>query len=348
MTAWIAAAVSGALTLLLVPAAHRYARARGLIDQPGPRRSHDRPVARGGGIAIAAGLLAAFAVLGGTALPSEAGAGGGSGMLLALVLGLVAVVLLGAWDDHRPLPVRLRLPVQLGVAAGLVGACGGVPEITLNGAAVPVPVLWTLLAVPALVWMMNLFNFMDGSDGLAALEAAFAGLLLAWAFDRAGAALPAACALALTAAATAFLVWNRPPARIFLGDSGSLTLGFLLGGLALIGSTTGIVSVWAAFIAVSPFVVDATATLAWRLARGAGWYTPHRDHAYQCLIRAGWTHARVLTALAALNVAVVVPAFVLAIRRPERDGWIALVTGVFLLVLWFVARGRAQAEKEDA
>ncbi|NKI35527.1 glycosyl transferase [Wenzhouxiangella sp. XN79A] len=343
MTATLSAVIAAVLTLLLLPIVHRYVSRRGLIDRPGPRRSHDRPVARGGGVALALGLLAALMLI---------GAGGAAGsehvvIWVVLTVGIAVVALLGAWDDHRPLPVRVRLPVQLAVASVSVAAVGGVPSISLNGVEVAVPLLWSLLAVPAVVWMMNLFNFMDGSDGLAALEALAAGLLMAWAFDRAGAALPAATAAALAAASAAFLVWNRPPARIFLGDSGSLTLGFVLGALALIGSAAGHLSVWAAFIAVSPFVVDATATLVWRSVRGARWYTPHREHAYQCLIRSGWTHRRVLIALAGLNVLVVAPAFVVAVVRPDREGWVALTTGVFLLAVWFLARQRAQAERED-
>ena len=339
------AVLAAVLTLALVPVARRYALARGLIDQPGPRRSHDRPVARGGGLAVAVGLLAAFGLIG-----LQGGPLGDSALSLRALWGLTAgvaiVALLGALDDHRPLPVRVRLPIQLLVAIGLVFVFGGVSSISIGGQALPAAALWTVLAVPAVVWMMNLFNFMDGSDGLAALEALVAGALLGWAFERGGAALPAAVAFAVVGAAAGFLAWNRPPARIFLGDAGSLTLGFALGALALIGSVTGIVSVCAAFIAVSPFVIDATATLVQRRVRGAGWYTPHREHAYQRRIRAGWSHAQVLIALAVLNVGIVVPAFVFAVRRPEWDGWIALTTGVILLALWAAAGSRAPAENE--
>jgi len=340
------ATLAAVLTLVLVPIARRYAHSRGLIDHPGPRRSHDRPVARGGGIAVVIGLLAAFGAIWLQRAPDES-AVAGLGILAAFAAGVGIVGLLGAWDDHRPLPVRVRLPVQLAVAAGLVIALGGVASISIGAQALPGWVLWSLLAVPAVVWMMNLFNFMDGSDGLAALEAVVAGALLGWAFEWGGADLPAAVAFAVAGSAAGFLAWNRPPARIFLGDAGSLTLGFVLGALALVGSATATLPVAVAFIAVSPFVIDATATLVRRLVCGAGWYTPHREHAYQCLIRSGWTHAQVLAALAVLNACVVVPAFVLAVLRPESDGWIALTTGVILLALWAAAGSRAQAERED-
>ncbi len=330
-----AVAAAFVLTVLLTPLARRYARRRGLIDRPGPRRSHDTPVERGGGIALAVGLFAATLLM-----PPVPGAA-------AFQIGLMVIAALGLADDHRPLRVAIRLPVQLAVAAAVVMAVGGVPHIGLAGHAVEAWWVWTPLAALAIVWMINLFNFMDGSDGLASTQAAFSGLLLSIGFLDAGETALAAVAGALAAASLGFLAWNRPPARIFLGDSGSLTLGYVLGVLALVGTVTGSVSVWAAAIAVSPFVIDATATLVARLVSGREWYTPHRDHAYQCLIRSGWSHARVLVALVVLDLAVVLPAFLLASKVPAMDLAIAACTGVMLLVIWWLARQRAKAENRD-
>lgn len=331
----LAALVAGLATLVLVPLVRRYAKWQGLIDQPGPRRSHDRPVARGGGMALAVGLLAALPLLGRfDGAPTFA-------------VALTAIALLGIADDHRPLRVRFRLPIQLAAAALVVIALGGVPSIGVGESTIAAFWLWTPLSVLAVVWMTNLFNFMDGSDGLASMQALVSGLLFAAGFHLAGLPVLGGVGLAVAAGAAAFLLWNRPPASIFLGDAGSLTLGFSLGFLALAGTVTGAVSVWTAFIAVSPFVIDATATLALRLGQGSGWYTPHRDHAYQCLIRAGWSHGRVLLALVLLEVCLVVPAFALAVARPKWDLAIATGTGVILLGTWRWARHRAPAEKPD-
>ncbi len=330
-----AVGVAFVLTLLLTPVARAHARRRGLIDRPGPRRSHDVPVARGGGIALAVGVVAAAVMM-----PPVPGG-------VAFHMGLLAIAALGLADDHRPLRVAIRLPAQLVVAAAVVMAVGGVPVIQFAGESIGPWLAWTPLAALAIVWMINLFNFMDGSDGLASTQAAFSGLLLAVGFVDSGQTGLAVLACALAAASLAFLAWNRPPARIFLGDSGSLTLGFVLGFLALAGTVTGSVSVWAAAIAVSPFVIDATATLLARLVSGREWYTPHRDHAYQCLIRSGWSHARVLAALVVLDLAVVLPAFVLASKFPALDVAIAACTGVMLLAIWWSARRRAKAENRD-
>ncbi|MBY6205727.1 hypothetical protein [Halomonas denitrificans] len=332
---WMSLVAAFVLTLVLTPLARAYARRRGLIDQPGPRRSHVAPVARGGGVALAVGVGAAALMI----PPVPGGA--------AFPVGLLAIVALGFADDHRPLRVAIRLPVQLAVAAALVAAVGGVPVIEFAGQSIGPWLAWTPLAVLAIVWMINLFNFMDGSDGLASGQAAFSGLVLALGFLDAGETGLGALAGALAAASLAFLFWNRPPARIFLGDSGSLTLGYVLAFLALAGTVTGSVSVWAAAIAVSPFVIDATATLLARLVSGREWYTPHRDHAYQCLIRMGWSHARVLGALVVLDLAVVLPAFVLASKVPAWDAAIAACTGVMLLAIWSAARQRAKAENRD-
>lgn len=334
-SSWIGALAAALVTLGLTPVMRVYAQRKGLIDHPGPRRSHHVPIARGGGLALAVGVIV------GTALLEEIPA------LPAFLVGLGVIATLGLFDDHRPLPVRVRLPVQMLVAVGVVAALGGVETIRIGSLALGPPWLWSSLAILAVVWMINLFNFMDGSDGLAVLQAAISGTLFTGGFLAAGAFGLAGLSAVIAAGSLGFLVWNRPPAAIFLGDSGSLSLGFVLGFVALAGTATGRMEVLAAAIAVSPFVIDATATLAARLVSGREWYTPHRDHAYQCLIRSGWSHARVLAALLAINLVIVLPSFALAIAYPGMDGVIAAITGVMLLALWRWSRGRAPAEDRD-
>lgn len=311
-----------------------YALRAGMVDHPGPRRSHDRLVPRGGGLAIVLAMLAAL---------GEVPAGPGlwrDGFLFGSVL----IAGLGWMEDHRPLPVAWRLAIQLLLAGFVVTWLGPVEAIGIAGRLVPLVWLWTPMAILALVWMMNLFNFMDGSDGLAASQAIFSGLLLAmifFHFEQPGLAWLAALG---ASASAGFLVWNWPRASIFLGDVGSLFLGWWLGFLALAGTLTGTVSVWLAFIVVSPFVVDATCTLVWRVAGRAQWYTAHRDHAYQRLIRSGWRHGRVLRALLALNVSMVLPAAALAAWQPWADVIIAVAVGGAQFGIWY--RIRSDGAKE--
>lgn len=332
--AWAGPPTALVLVLALTPLVRNYALRRGLVDRPGPRRSHDRPVARGAGLAVAVAVMAAIPVTGSAmALPFTA------------CIGLLAV--LGAVDDHRAVSVGARLAVQIAVAVLAVIWIGPVETVSIGGWPITAPLLWSALAVLAMAWLINLHNFMDGSDGLASLQGAICGGLFAWAFARSGATGLAWPALVLAAACAGFLFWNRPPARVFLGDSGSLAIGGFIGLLALAGAASGVVSVWLSLAICMVFVIDATATLADRLIRGRRWYTPHRDHAYQRLIRAGWSHARVLRTYGLINLGVVLPGVALILHTPDHDLLVAAVLAGLMLAGWGVVRLFAVAEHQE-
>jgi len=317
------------LAWLMTPLAKRYSEWRGLIDEPGPRRSHDRAIARGGGIAPAWAIIlaAAFAI---PLLGQSRDWGFIAGALLLLVVGWA--------DDHHPLAVRWRLAAQIlaaGIAVFLLGLLS-VVEFRLGGVSVEIHFswLWTPLAVLAMVWLVNLFNFMDGADGLATSQTLISATLFAIGFLSAGETANALIAAIVAAAALGFLCWNWPPAAIFLGDSGSLVFGWCMAWLAFAGAGSGAISPVLAAIATAPFVIDATATLASRVRRGEQWYTPHRDHAYQRLLRSGWRHGQLLVAWTALNLLMVVPAFAIALLWPEGEALVAVVLGVLLVSIW--------------
>jgi len=325
LDAWQSAGLALIAALVLTPLMRWYSLRRGLIDQPGARRSHSSPVARGGGLAIGISLVmtaVAFA-------PNSA-------VVAPFVGGAAIVSLLGWRDDHAPLGVGWRLGIQLLLAAGIIAWLGPVEAISIGGVTIQAAWLWTPTAVLAIVWLMNLFNFMDGSDGLASSQAVISFTLFAFAFGLAGETAGAWLAAVAAGASLGFLFWNRPPASIFLGDSGSLLLGWCAGAFALTGTLSDSFSVWVSFIIVSPFVIDATVTLCWRLARGERWYTPHTNHAYQYLIRLRWSHGKVLLAWIALNGLLVVPATVLALWKPQADLGVAAVMTVILAGAWYV------------
>lgn len=263
--AWLALAPVLLLTAALTEWARRYALRRALIDPPGDRRSHVVPTPRGGGISIAAVMLlvlGALALMAPAAAVIHAGAAGG----LLLVAGV------GWRDDHVPVAVWKRLLTHVG--AGALLSVG----FWLGGAG-PWTVLVAFLAVPVLV---NVWNFMDGIDGLAASQAAMAAT--AYALLLPGDAWLAGLAWALVAASCAFLPFNFPRARIFLGDVGSGTLGYLLAVLlAWTFERRGVTAVaWPLLLLpLGVFLVDASLTLAWRIVRGERWWTPHVEHAYQ-------------------------------------------------------------------
>ncbi len=264
-----ALAVAFLVALAAISALRRSAVAHLLVDEPNERSLHGLPTPRIGGLGLLAGALpvtVAFA-------SAEAGWIAGLAMVVAIV---------SAIDDARSLPVATRLAAHL-VAAVLAVAVVGPPAGGLGVA---------IGAALAIAWMANLYNFMDGADGLAGGMAAIGFATFALAAHRAGAPDVALFAGALAAAALAFLVFNFPPASLFMGDAGSVPLGFLAGVLGWQGVARGLWPAWFPVLVFSPFIVDATLTLVRRLlAREAVWKA-HRSHYYQRLVLGGWSHRR--------------------------------------------------------
>ena len=244
-----------------------------VLDHPNERSLHQRPVSRIGGIGIAAGIAASVPFV---------------TQMEWWPLWLAACFLVGIsfLDDIISLPIIGRLLVHF-VAAG--GAAVG---LLLNRT----EVVLVLLAIVAIVWMTNLYNFMDGMDGLAGGMALFGFGFYALAGVLNGHLPFAVTNAAIAASAGAFLLFNFHPARIFMGDAGSTLFGFLAASLGLVGWQLGIWTLWFPGLVFSPFIVDATVTLARRLLRGEKFWRPHREHYYQRLVLSGWGHRRTVLA----------------------------------------------------
>ena len=267
LTLVAAFAVSSGLLWLLT----RPGLARWVLDRPNERSLHAAPVPRTGGVAIMAGVVAAacVALLAGAPFRDDVA----TALLLALALGALSF-----FDDMRGLDIRLRFFAHMAAAAGLLWQ-------SAQGMALP-----ALFAFPLLVWMTNLYNFMDGADGLAGGMTLFGFGAYAVAAGMAGDAALAALVASCAAAAAAFLLFNFHPARIFMGDAGSIPLGFLAGALGWLGWQRGLWDPWFPVVVFSPFIVDATITLLHRLVRGERVWQAHREHVYQRLVRLGWGH----------------------------------------------------------
>lgn len=238
-----------------------------VLDLPNERSLHAAPVPRTGGLGLLAGIVAAWLI----ASP----AGSWPAFAGALILAGVSF-----FDDLRGLPVLMRLSVQLAVSVALVAWHWG----AFPGAA------WAVAAVLAIAWMCNLYNFMDGSDGLAGGMAVFGFGAYAIAAWLGGALELAALCAGIAAAALAFLAFNFPPARIFMGDAGSVTLGFLAAALGLLGWERGLWAAWFPVLVFSPFIVDATVTLLRRAFRGERVWQAHKEHYYQRVVQLGAGH----------------------------------------------------------
>ena len=300
-----------------------YARRRRLLDHPGQRRSHRIPTPRGGGIGMVAGLL--FAV-GAAAAPADPAV-----RIVALaVLGAIVIVAGVGWiDDHRGLRAWMRL-VAHGLAAAVVLAAPAVLFGSFDSPARPGTLLMYSLAAAfpavAIVWSINLHNFMDGIDGLAALQAVFVLVALALLFRHAGYRNEAGCMALFATAVAGFVPFNFPRARVFMGDVGSGVLGLVIALAVLWQMTLPAIATASGLVLCCAFATDATCTLLSRLWRGRRWYSAHREHLYQWLVRCGWSHARVVASYMGWNLLIVLPVVVWMNQLPagaDAQRWLA-------------------------
>ena len=323
---------AAALSWLLTVAVRRYAVASLLLDHPNERSSHKVATPRGGGIAIVASFLVVVLGLG------SAGAIG-SALCYTILGGGLLVATVGFVDDRSGLPARWRFLGHAVAAAWALAWMGQLPPVPVLGLTVNLGFGAVLLSALYLVWSINLFNFMDGIDGIASLEAMFVALggALVWWLVQPGGDWPVAVLFA--ACVSGFLFWNFPPARIFMGDAGSGFLGLIVALLALWSSRTAPHLFWSWFILGGCFMVDATTTLVRRVRRGERFNVAHRSHAYQYAARFHDSHKTVSLAVAAINTLWLLP---LAIAVALQ--WIDGVTAVLISyspLMWLAMRYKA-------
>ncbi len=297
-------------------------RRRGSLDIPNDRSAHVMPVPTGGGIAVMSALaLGVFA----------------GGLVIApwpnpypQLLGLALLLTLAGWiDDRFSLPVVPRFAVYAAVAiAGVLIVDGDFPW-------------WCVLAVAfGSLWMINLFNFMDGIDGIAATQAGFVCVASASlsAFADGSEVFALFCAL-IGAACAGFLFWNWAPAKLFIGDTGAIPLGFLIAMLAVLGWRHGSLPLAASLILSAAFIADASVTLIMRMLRGENVAQAHSQHLYQRLSRYWHSHSRVVAAMLAFNVLWLLPLAVAATLHPGV-WWLWLPAAYLPLLLLLVKTGK--------
>jgi len=318
----VASLVAGGLSYLSCGAVLVLAKRSGMIVQPGERQSHMVATATGGGLGLIFSLLVTtVGVHAFLPLPVF--------WWLHMLPGVVVLALAGWFDDRRHVSSLLRLFIQLAVSLWLIGFFYF--QNPASDAAMYTGVIM------GMIWLMNLYNFMDGSDGMAGFQGLFAGLVMAVLFLLGEQSAMAMLSLVVATACAGFLPLNFPRARIFMGDVASVPLGFIFASMIVYGLHTGVISLALSVLIMSVFIVDATLTLTARVFAGERWYTAHNQHVYQRLIAHGWSHSRVLVLYQAINVVLVLPAIVLAAMYTQY----AIVTaGLTLLVLgacWHIA-----------
>ncbi|QJC78440.1 MraY family glycosyltransferase [Pseudomonas umsongensis] len=333
---WLIPVVAG-ISLVLTAALRRYAMARSIIDIPNARSSHSIPTPRGGGVAIVVAFLLALPVLGLAQLvPASAlVAIGGAGILVAVI---------GFMDDHGHIAARWRLLGHFTAAAWSLFWLGGLPSVTVFGISLDLGWMGCILAAFYLVWMLNLYNFMDGIDGIASVEAISACLgacLLYWLGGFESLIwVPALLAMAVGG----FLFWNFPPARIFMGDAGSGFLGVVLGVISIQAAWVSSQLLWAWLILLGVFIVDATFTLIRRLLRGDKVYEAHRSHAYQFASRKSGRHLPVTLGVLVINLVWLLPV-ALCVVVLGLDGLFGLIVAYIPLILLAIRYNAGDLEK---
>ena len=310
--------ISTALSYFFIKIAQR----NNLVDIPNERSSHKIPTPRGGGLAIVfpalsymlwigfekTNILINFLFLGGT----------------AFLIAIVALI-----DDIKGVGTAIRAGLYFLSACILVFFIDWFPGFDYLGWSL---IIFTILCI---TWMANLYNFMDGADAIAAIQALIVTLPMGFILSMSGHNEIAMLCFVIFAATSGFLVWNWPPAKIFMGDVGSCVLGFVFGGLIFISNVLNLVSIYIWLILLSLFIVDATLTLIKRILTGEKWYRAHCSHAYQRYLQIGNSHSQLASKFLVFGITVLWPLTFVANKYPDKSLLITIFIYVSLSAIWY-------------
>lgn len=298
----------------------RYALNRMILDYPNQRSLHSVPTPRGGGISISLSVVICAVLLWVVELlPIQ--------IMMAVVGGGLIVAIVGWLDDNFNISIVWRAVSYL---LSSLWACFWIfnGDARFEGYEIINYIIWMF----AISWMTNLYNFMDGSDGLAASQAVCTGLMASLLLsDQAGLSI---LLIVLGGACSGFLIWNWPPAKIFMGDVGSCVIGFIFGAMALVTWANGTLSLAVWLIMLSIFISDSSLTLAKRILSGDKWYQAHRKHGYQLIVQGGTSHKHLVYLILFINILFILPLSYVATQSRDYEWFIT--AGVYILLgsLW--------------
>lgn len=297
-----------------------------MLDIPNVRSSHTVPTPRGGGLAIVIVLmLSGMASLFLPQAPIQS--------LVCLLLAVLAFAVLGWQDDKHDLPASIRFLIQLLIAAfSSTWLLWGIAGFSLTIGAIAI----LLLCVLWIVWMANLYNFMDGIDGISAVETIILGTVTSYWFALSGVISIAIICIAVAGAALGFLRWNWSPAKIFMGDVGSLALGAFFAIIAVIG-TAGLGLPFAAFLILyAVYLADSGITLLHRMIKKEKWWQAHRSHFYQRAVQSGFSHAQVSLAVMMMNMILALLASLLIFDAIDTYTAVILTMAMLTLTMFLI------------
>jgi Fuc2NAc and GlcNAc transferase len=304
-------------------------KGRHWLDIPNDRSSHETPTPTAGGMAFVTVFCIAALLVFRVEDP-------GFNYSLVLLLGF-SIAVLGLMDDIFQLGIGPRLSTQAVAVFGVLAIFGS-PVLPFFGLGLDLGFIGYLLIFAAMLWFINLFNFMDGLDGIATMETLFILLSVIWLTFSDDSEALRNLSLLLVACLSGFLLVNFPPARLFMGDCGSNFLGFILGVAALISTTSGLTNIWVWSILAGVFIVDSTYTLIKRMSDGETWYYAHRNHAYQIAARRLNSHLQVVMLASAINIFWLLPLAWICHRYPDWGLVLVMIAWLPLLLLTMKVR----------
>ncbi len=322
------------LSLIFTRLLIEYPRVLNAIDVPNSRSLHSIPTPRTGGVAILTSLLVSgvwWLASRMETFPSD---------IVVIVAGAILLGIIAFWDDLRTLRPTVRLLSQSVIVVGvLYWNHFFIPESIQEFYTTATNFVLSVGIFFVVVWMINLYNFMDGMDGFAGGMAVIGFATYALIGFREHSVLYACVMAVISASSAGFLYYNFPPAKIFLGDVGSTTLGFGAAIAGLWGWERGIFSVWVPFVIFSPFILDASVTLGRRLMAGKNIFVAHREHYYQRLVQAGWGHRT--TVLCGYCIMVFMSAVTLVgslLPFAQQSAVVLIVVGLYCMLVWVIER----------
>jgi Fuc2NAc and GlcNAc transferase len=305
----------------------RYAIRKNILDIPNQRSNHQVPTPRGGGIAIVISFLSSVMLL--AALGKI-----GSSLTWALLGGGLAIAAVGYADDVYKVKSRWRFTIHLLAAVWAVYCLHGFPILDLGTWKFTLNLWGDLLAVVGVIWAINLYNFMDGIDGLAGSEGLFITIAGSIALTMLQAPQCALLLLFFASAMGGFTFLNWPPAKIFMGDVGSGFIGYVFAVIAIHTANLHALTIVFWLIIMAVFVCDATYTVVYRVLKGERWYAAHRDHAYQNLIAYGASHQHVTVGITVFNILIIMPLAIFTLAHLSQAFWLMTILMAGLFFTW--------------
>lgn len=325
-----------AVTILATKGVLIYSLKNSLIDKPGERSSHSTPTPRGGGLPISILILFTVFIFTLTGFIPQ-------NYAIALSFGGLLVSIVGWVDDHRDISAGLRGILYFLASMIALYFIGGLDKIIIGDLVLHVGFFWgSVIAIIGITWITNLYNFMDGADAIASVQAITAGLFAGILFSINNQHGMSIVCFTIITACGAFLFWNWPPARIFMGDVGSCMIGYTFGVVTIIGEVTNSVHIYIWIILLSVFIGDATFTLVKRVISGDKWYTAHRSHGYQKLIQLGVSHSILAIYLLLFNICILWPIAFIAYKWKFLSIYMVLLSIILVFILWSVIQFRSR------